>query len=464
MRKSPKPSARRLRNVTLFSEADEAVPSTLRVPLASIIISATQPRRYFAPEAMQVLVESVKKDGVLQPILVRPVGDKYELVAGERRYRAAQEVGLTDIPAVVREMSDSKAVRFALTENLQREDLNSVEETEGILELLAITLEYPTAEVLLLLQRLQKEIKRKKLSHNVMGQPEVDSAPPELAIIQSVFESLGRMSWESFTSNRLPLLNLPADILEALRSGRIEYTKAKEIAKLESQSLRQELLSEAIADSLSLSQIRERVKASQPPHDREEIAARIDLTARRVKKSKVWENPSKRSRLESLLKQLEGLISEEGLNESQFSKEAEVTQESPQPTAKRKRASPTKSKKDTKESKFGVTEELSNEAPPPQEETASVPDEPEIPLIEPLDESRLETEEETTQKDGEILEELPSLSLTQTEMAKRLGVKTSTLSEAKKKTNFAEWSKSKDPEASAWQWIAETKCFVKSEN
>src|SRR4028119_2411900 len=105
MSKPPKPEARRLRNVTLFSKADEAVPSALPVPLASIIISATQPRRYFAPEAMQALVESVKKDGVLQPILVRPFGDKYELVAGERRYRAAQSAGLTDIPAVVREMS-----------------------------------------------------------------------------------------------------------------------------------------------------------------------------------------------------------------------------------------------------------------------------------------------------------------------------------------------------------------------
>jgi ParB family transcriptional regulator, chromosome partitioning protein len=463
MRKSPKPSARRLRNVTLFSEADEAVPSTLIVPLASIIISATQPRRYFAPSTMQALVESVKKDGVLQPILVRPVGDKYELVAGERRYRAAQQVGLTDIPAVVREMSDTEAVRFALTENLQREDLNSVEETEGILELLAITLEYSTAEVTLLLQRLQKEIKRKKLSHNVMGQPEVDSAPPELAIIQSVFESLGRMSWESFTSNRLPLLNLPADILEALRSGRIEYTKAKEIAKLELESERGELLSEAIADALSLSQIRERVKASQPPRDREEIATRLDATARRVKKSKIWENPSKRSRLESLLAQLEELIAEEELNKSQFSKEAEVTQELPQPTTKRKRASLIKSDKDVLESQKDATEELSKEAPPPQEKTASVPNEREIPLIEPLDESRLDTEEETKQKDSELIDELPSLSLTHAEMAKRLGVRTSTLSEAKKKTNFAEWSKSKDPEASEWQWVAETKCFVKSE-
>lgn len=489
MRKSTKPSARQLRNVTLFNDADEAVHSTLTVPLEKIIINQTQPRRYFAPEAMQALVESVKKDGVLQPILVRPVGDKYELVAGERRYRAAQQVGLTDIPAVVREMSDTEAVRFALTENLQREDLNSVEETEGILELLAIILEYSTAEVPLLLQRLQKEIKRKKLSHNVMGQPEVDSAPPELAIIQSVFESLGRMSWESFTSNRLPLLNLPADILEALRSGRIEYTKAKEIAKLELESERGELLSEAIADSLSLSQIRERVKASQPPHDREEIAARIDVTAKRVKKSKVWENPSKRSRLELLLKQLEELISEEGLEEVQpielvaavvVADEGDVrkgleeaqpielvkaNQKSPQITVKNSLdSSPIESGSEPLERQKDVTEEFFKESSQPSEETASVPDERETHDSESSDESGPFVEEEPTEDESDSLEPHRKRILTHTELVERLGVKTSTLSNAKKKPDFSKWSKSKDPEAISWQWVAESKRFMPLKN
>ncbi|MEG3882424.1 ParB/RepB/Spo0J family partition protein [Microcoleus sp. herbarium7] len=467
MRKSPKPSARRLRNVTLFSEADEAVPSTLTVPLASIIISATQPRRYFAPSAMQALVESVKKDGVFQPILIRPVGDNYELVAGERRYRAAQEVGLTDIPAVVREMSDTEAVRFALTENLQREDLNSVEETEGILELLAITLEYPTVEVPLLLQRLQKEIKRKKLSHNVMGQTEVDSVPPELAIIQSVFESLGRMSWESFTSNRLPLLNLPADILEAIRSGRIEYTKAKEIAKLESQSLRQELLSEAIADALSLSQIRERIKASQPPHDREEIAARIDVTAKRVKKSKVWENPSKRSRLESLLKQLEELIKEGGVDEAQPIESVAAHQDELQFAAKSSRdSSPIESKRDSLENQkdinlAAVSGESSLQLP---QRKVEVLDERKTLVQESSDESRPFVEEEPISVKSESLEPILKRTLTHTELVERLGVKTSTLSVAKKKNDFAEWSKSKDPDAISWQWVTESKCFVPLKN
>jgi ParB family chromosome partitioning protein len=119
------------------------------------------------------------------------------------------------------------------------------------------------------------------------------------------------MSWESFTSNRLPLLNLPADILEALRAGRIEYTKAKEIAKLESESSRQELLEEAIASSLSLSQIKERVKADQPPTEPPPLATRMTTTYQLAKKQKVWDDPKKRKKLESLLSQIEALLSKD---------------------------------------------------------------------------------------------------------------------------------------------------------
>ncbi len=465
-RTTPPPASRsKLKNVRLFKES-ELEPASNLVSLDKITLPTTQPRRYFDPQAMASLVESVKSDGILQPLLVRALGEKYEVVAGERRYRAAQAAELTEVPVVVREMTDEQAVQYALVENLQREDLNPVEETEGILSLLSLRLGWEKAEVTSLLYRMENEAKG-KITRNVSGNLSAST-------VEQVFSGLGRMNWQSFVRTRLPLLKLPEDILEVLRSGGIEYTKAKEIAKLELESERGELLEEAIADSLSLSQIRERVKASQPQNKQGEFTARLDATARRVKKSKVWENPSKRSRLESLLAQIEELIAEEGLDESQFgkkegldesqfSKEAEVTQELPQTTTKRKRTSPTKSKKDTLESKSSVTEELSNEAPPLQEETAAVPEEGETPSSEPLDESKLETEEETTQKDGELLDELSYKSLTHAEMAKRLGIRTSTLSEAKKKTNFAEWSKSKDPEASAWQWVAESKRFVKSE-
>jgi DNA-binding transcriptional regulator YiaG len=274
------------------------------------------------------------------------------------------------------------------------------------------------------------------------------------------------MSWESFTSNRLPLLNLPADLLDALRAGRIEYTKAKEIAKFESESERQELLEEANTSSLSLSQIRERVKASQSPPDRGEFAERIDATTKRVKKSKVWENPSKRSRLESLLKQLEELISEEGGDEAQPIEGAKATQDEPKLTAKSEQdsSSPIESGKDPLKSHRGVTEEFSGESLPPLEETVEVPDERGTPLSEPLDEFRLDAKKEPNNVSSELTDELLNSSLTHSQMVERLGVKSSTLSVAKKKPNFSEWSKSKDPDEIAWQWVVESKRFVGSKN
>jgi ParB family chromosome partitioning protein len=152
--------------------------------------------------------------------------------------------------------------------------------------------------------------KDSEVRDNVIPNPESDSEQG----IQSVFADLGLMSWYSFTCNRLPLLRLPEDIKEALRRGEIEYTKAKAIAQVKDETERKALLEEASASSLSLSQIRERIKAVQPPTEPPPLAARIDATYKRVKKSKVWENPSKRQKLESLLAQLEELISEEGLH------------------------------------------------------------------------------------------------------------------------------------------------------
>ncbi|HEY8394111.1 MAG TPA: ParB/RepB/Spo0J family partition protein [Thermaerobacter sp.] len=90
-----------------------------------------QPRRDFDPEAMAELVESIRQHGIVQPLLVRPEGDGYRLVAGERRWRAAREAGLKVVPAVVRELSDTEMMEIALVENLQREDLNPIEEAQG---------------------------------------------------------------------------------------------------------------------------------------------------------------------------------------------------------------------------------------------------------------------------------------------------------------------------------------------
>jgi len=300
-RTQPPADRSKLKNVALFSEEEEpTVPST--VSLDQIILPPTQPRRYFDPQAMQELVESVKNEGILQPILVRPRGEKYELVAGERRCRAALESGLTEVPVTVREMTDDQAVQYALVENLQREDLNPLEETEGILSLLAFRLDCDSEAVISKLYRMENEAKG-KVTRNMSGNEETEA-------IEQVFASLGRMNWQSFVRTRLPLLKLPDDILDALRAGRLEYTKAIAIAQIKDEAERHRLLDDAIYDFLSLSRIRERVKeAKASPSAPPTLAERMGATYKLAKKQKVWDDPKKRKKLESLLGQIEALLS-----------------------------------------------------------------------------------------------------------------------------------------------------------
>lgn len=101
------------------------------IRLDEIVPNPYQPRRVFDQGKLDELAESVKKHGVLQPIVVRKAGEKYEIVVGERRFRAAQQAGLETIPAIVREYDDRDMMQIALVENLQREDLNPIEEAEG---------------------------------------------------------------------------------------------------------------------------------------------------------------------------------------------------------------------------------------------------------------------------------------------------------------------------------------------
>lgn len=101
------------------------------IPLDRIVPNPKQPRIEFTEETLAELAESIRAQGVLQPILVRPVGDSYQLIAGERRFRASQRIGLSTIPAIVRPIADDELLEVALIENLQREDLNAIEEAHG---------------------------------------------------------------------------------------------------------------------------------------------------------------------------------------------------------------------------------------------------------------------------------------------------------------------------------------------
>ncbi len=271
--------------------------------LTDIKLPDYQPRQYFDEQKLEELAQTIKAHGVLEPLLVRqlPRKNQYELVAGGRRYRAAKRAGLTEVPVIVRELSEEQALEIAIIENLQREDLNPVEETEGILHLLSKRLKLPWSEVSPLLHQLQKQV-RGRAANNVIGSEKVEQ-------VQGVFESLGLMEFDSFISNRLPLLNLPKDILEALRQGKIEYTKAKAIASVKDETARTKLLENAIANDLSLSQIRELIKELKPAQQQEQLRTRFDTTYKQVKKSQqLWQDPKKRKKLESLLSQLEKLI------------------------------------------------------------------------------------------------------------------------------------------------------------
>lgn len=102
-----------------------------QVRLSSIAPSPLQPRKNFEPEALQELVDSIRQHGIIQPLIVRRVAEGHELIAGERRWRAAQELGLAEIPVIVRTATDLEVLELSLIENLQRTDLNPIEEAQG---------------------------------------------------------------------------------------------------------------------------------------------------------------------------------------------------------------------------------------------------------------------------------------------------------------------------------------------
>lgn len=169
------------------SEPEAQVAGGVRaLPVGQIVQAAYQPRQVFEPEALAELAQSIKEKGVLQPLLVRPRGEQFELVAGERRWRASQLAGLGEVPVIVRELSDREALEIAIIENLQREDLGPLEEARA----------YQT-----LLQQ----------GHNQEG------------VAQAVGKS------RSAVSNALRLLSLPDVALRALEGGEISAGHARAI-------------------------------------------------------------------------------------------------------------------------------------------------------------------------------------------------------------------------------------------
>ena len=115
----------------LLSATEPDSVQIMELEIAKVIPQGNQPRKVFAEESLQELASSIREHGVLQPVLVRTIGEYYEIIAGERRWRAAEIAGLQIIPAIIKEMEDIEAAEISLVENLQREDLSAIEEARA---------------------------------------------------------------------------------------------------------------------------------------------------------------------------------------------------------------------------------------------------------------------------------------------------------------------------------------------
>lgn len=192
--------ARAQENVQAIEQSEAQRAPTHHLPVSALSPSPFQARRDFTN--LSELVDDIREHGVLQPILVRPLGgEKYEIVAGERRWRASKEAGKAHIPAVVRPMSDVDAREFGLRENLQREDLNAYELARAVLEWTATHLGRSEDEV-------QEELGR--------------HTPPAktVEVLNQALKIVNReLTLQSYQRNYLALLRLPINLIEAIEQG-----------------------------------------------------------------------------------------------------------------------------------------------------------------------------------------------------------------------------------------------------
>lgn len=243
--------------------ASEQAATTL--PIIEIRTGAAhQPRRRAEDANLQDLIASIRAQGVLQPLLVRPVDGGHELVAGERRLRAAQLAGLAEVPVFIRELSDDAALEAALVENLQREDMEIIDEVDATLTLVAHRLSIP----------------RDAARHRLMEQRSRQADSEQLPELEKLFALLGRGTWQSFVKNKLRILNWPEPILNAMRENGLGYSIAGIIAAapVEHQA---ELLALAVS-GVGKAQVRLRAKDLNPPRSRKIDRQRAIRVARKL--------------------------------------------------------------------------------------------------------------------------------------------------------------------------------------
>jgi ParB family chromosome partitioning protein len=253
------------------------------IPVTLIDLNPDQPRRAFDPQALQELADSIREMGLLQPIVVRPMGGRYQIVAGERRYRAARQAGLTALPCIEKAFTDEEVRLAALIENLQRQDLNPMEQAVAIRSLM------DTASL------TQEEAARR----------------------------LGKS--RSALANTLRLLTLPDSVQQLVRDGALSEGHARVLAGIKGEAEQLRLAQVAIAQGLSvralelLSTQRSKGRAAPPPRLAPELQDLADRLHRAtgvrtqitgdLQKGKITLNYKTPEELQSLYDALEQVLS-----------------------------------------------------------------------------------------------------------------------------------------------------------
>ena len=205
----------------LENSVDEMV-ATNSLPLTEIVPNKEQPRKTFDEGALEELADSIKQHGVLQPLLVRPLpSGGYQLVAGERRWRASRIAGLKEVPVVVKELSDIETMEIAIIENLQREDLNPIEEAEG----------------------LQALIDRCGFTQEEVA-TSVGKSRPAIA-------------------NALRLLKLPSEVREMTKNGEISAGHARALLAFDNEAMIYEIAQNIVKNNLTVRDVERLAKTSE---------------------------------------------------------------------------------------------------------------------------------------------------------------------------------------------------------
>jgi len=272
------------------------------IPLSQTVFNPKQPRRYLDEGTLVALTDSIRQHGVLEPILVKQVGETFEVIAGERRTRAAQAAGLQNIRAVILDLDETQSLEIAIIENLQREDLNPVEETDAVLTLLSVRLAKPVSHVLEVIRQIYDE-SRGRVGNNVISNEDKTK-------VSTIILSLGRFTPASFHTNRVPLLDMPADLIKAVREGKLHYTKARKLARVYDSEIRRSILKRALAEGLTVTELDQAVKEALRQHKRgDDVHERVRVLKNRLSPARITKlNSEDRRRVDSLIDELKALL------------------------------------------------------------------------------------------------------------------------------------------------------------